>query len=269
MPQWVKVLAGSLALMVGASAPSLILLTLNPSHFIPPRLTPSVPPILEAPRQGANTKSGQERDEHEEEETVWHRATHDPVAIVTLLLAMATAILAGATWRAASDTRRALFLAQRPRVRVRNIVIRPPQVPGYFPMLFHPNHTIDGQLYIVNVGGTAARLVEVHCEIYWPDAGVMTLPMERPYEGQNPSAPNLRTKLQPGQSWPLTFGSYSMIGGTESDQILAGHRMIYVLGYVAYRDELGIERRTAFCRKYDHIRRRFFMVDDPDYEHEE
>ena len=36
-----------------------------------------------------------------------------------------------------------------------------------------------------------------------------------------------------------------------------------------YADDLKIVRRTAFCREYRPAERRFFAVDDPDYEHEE
>jgi hypothetical protein len=93
--------------------------------------------------------------------------------------------------------------------------------------------------------------------------------MERPYEGREPSDPALHLTLQPGQSVPLTFQSTVMIGERESDDVLAGIRHIYVLGYVGYLDELGIAHRTAFCRKYDARLRRFFAVQDPDYEHEE
>jgi hypothetical protein len=148
-------------------------------------------------------------------------------------------------------------------------VINVPRVFGGGGRLFHPNHLIAGQLYIVNVGGTQARLREAHCEVYWSNAGVLSLPMERPYEGQNPNIPALWSILQPGESLPLPFQSTMEIGVTESDQVLEGRRMIYVLGFLAYSDQLGIKRRTAFCRKYDHMRGRFFAVDDRDYEHEE
>lgn len=44
---------------------------------------------------------------------------------------------------------------------------------------------------------------------------------------------------------------------------------IYFLGSVAYKDRLGISRRTAFCRRYDFERERFMPMEDPDpdYEH--
>jgi hypothetical protein len=155
----------------------------------------------------------------------------------------------------------------RPRIRVRNIVVHPPRVLGHHPLIFHPNQLVSGQLYAVNIGGSRARLIEVHCQVFWPNAGEHTLPMERPYEGQEPAP--YRVPLESGESTPITFGSDRLIGARESDEILSGMRDIYVLGNIAYADNRGVIRRTAFCRKYDRARRRFVAVDDPDYEHEE
>jgi len=39
--------------------------------------------------------------------------------------------------------------------------------------------------------------------------------------------------------------------------------------YIEYRDDRGWPRRTAFCRKYDPITRRFSIVDDQEYEYQE
>lgn len=268
-PEWAKVLVGSLALLIGASAPSLVMFVLNPSLFVPTFLASSATPIRETPRVANNHKVAENNHDHKKAEPFFERAIDDPVADATMLLAIATVWLAFVGWQAAKDTRRALLLAQRPRIRIRNVIVKPPRIPSYTPMIFFPRQLIDGQLYIVNVGGTEATLIEAHCEVYWENVGVHTLPMERPYEGENPSIPSLRISLQPGQSIPLPFGSTKQIDERELDQILAGHLLIYVLGFVAYIDKLGMERRTAFCRQYDHLRRRFFAVEDPDYEHEE
>jgi hypothetical protein len=267
MPEWAKVLIGSLALIIGASAPSGIIFVLNPSLFVPPQLSPSTPPVGEVPSGVTKPQSNERYEKQNDHESFWEAALRDPVALGTLALAVATTGLAFVTWEAAKDTRRALILAQRPRLRVRNVVVHTPRHTFYVGTIFHPNELVVGQLYIVNVGGTEARLVEAHCEVYWTTPGVDTLPMERPYEGRD--VPAIRVILQPGQSAPLPFGSDRLIGGRESNQILDGQLMIYVLGLVAYSDQLGIIRRTAFCRKYDHRRGRFFAVDDPDYEHEE
>lgn len=264
VPEWGKVLAGTLALLIGASAPSLIIFALDPSAFIPAPLSRSAPPVGEAPRYVTKPETSQERQKGYNYETFWN----DPVAAATLFLAIATAVLAYASWRAARDTRRALFLAQRPRIRIRNVVIHPARRRhGANP--FDPGEFVSGQLYCVNVGGTEAHLFEAHCEVYWTNPGVATLPMERPYEGKNPNIPILNIDLPPGISTPLNFASDRLLGGNESDQINSGSLFIYVLGFVAYTDELGIMRRTAFCRKYNYGRGRFFATKDPDYEHEE
>ena len=266
MPEWIKVLAGSLALMIGASAPSLIVLGLKPSAFISPLLSSSAPPVGEAPSRMTKPEANQVRQKQNDHESFWQPAV-DPLAVSTLVLALATIALAYVSWRAAKDTRRALILAQRPRIRVRNVFIGIPRI--FDGRLFHPGQLIRGQFYIVNIGGTEAKLFEAHCEVYWESAGVHTLPMERPYEGKNPNVPVLSIILQPGQSTPMPFESDRQVDERESDQILEGRLLIYVLGFVAYIHQLGIRRRTAFCRTYDYTRRRFFAVCDPDYEHEE
>src|SRR5271169_742210 len=136
-----KVLAGTLALLIGASAPSLIMIALNPSAFIPSLLSPSAPPIGEVPQTIKKYDADRAHNNQNNHESFWQATTDDPVAIVTLVLALATIALACVSWHAAADTRRALILAQRPRIRIRNIVIRPPHLTE----LFFPGNLISGQ----------------------------------------------------------------------------------------------------------------------------
>lgn len=42
---------------------------------------------------------------------------------------------------------------------------------------------------------------------------------------------------------------------------------IFVLGWIGYRDDLGIFRQMGFCRRYESRKDRFVPVDDPDYEY--
>jgi hypothetical protein len=213
------------------------------------------------------------------------------LAVFTGLLVIATITLGGiGIWqgrilgknvsvadRAANEARDAILLSQRPRLRVRNFVIRP----GSDPVIFWPGSLIGVQFYVVNAGGSPATIRESHCTVYWTQR---QLPMERPYEGQsgnNPISPGL--KLQPGQSWPGSFQSDELMGPEgylirNFDPSWA----IYLLGWIEYEDNLGIVRRTAFCRRYgppsEYIPRgidapvphgRFNVVRDLDYEHEE
>ena len=81
-------------------------------------------------------------------------------------------------------------------------------------------------------------------------------------------------KLEAGQSMPVPFGSRLTMGPEGDDiRMFAGGWRLYVMGWIAYTDDLNNHRRTAFCRGYRQIPNspegRFFPVNDPDYEHEE
>lgn len=191
--------------------------------------------------------------------------------IATFAIAAFTLTRWLATSRNARLTRESIELARdefiadkRPRLRVRNVVVRPASVTGYYPTLFHPKQFVGGQCYIANHGGTDAIIVEAHCEVFWTN---IPLPMQRPYEGKNAA---IRSTIPPGGSLPFPFQSDRPLGERESDDIKSGGNcQIYVLGWVEYDDLRGVRRRTAFCRMYDPVRLRFFAVDDLDYEHEE
>lgn len=155
---------------------------------------------------------------------------------------------------------------------VRNIVVKQSTpIGGVKPTLFAQGTYIGGQFYIENVGGTRAYILESHCQVFWTDKG---LPMERPYEGKDPNIPISRDcELQAGQSMPIIFQSERLMDD-RADDILAGNSYwkIYVMGWIAYGDDLGIRRRTAFCREYrgalNAAEGRFYPVGDSDYEQE-
>jgi hypothetical protein len=162
----------------------------------------------------------------------------------------------------AEDLRQAKILEHRPRLHIRNVVLRQP--------LFQRGMPIHGQFYVSNVGGVRAHVVESHCEILW---NVNGLPMERPYEGKdgNNAIPGNPT-IAPGSSTVGVFISEApflldAIPGSSQP----GIPKLYILGWVDYMDDLAIRRRVAFCREF--MQRegsaRFYPVNDPDYEYEE
>jgi hypothetical protein len=181
-------------------------------------------------------------------------------AIATIFIAVFTVILAIVTSRQARLAQAAIKLAtdefnatHRPKLHVRNIVIKPS---------FSKGKLLTGQFYISNVGSSPATITESHCESL---CNVNGLPMERPYEGLDGNNPIGKKTLLPGQSWPALFQSETpFLGFPEA------HRL-FVMGWVEYVDNGGTRRRTAFCREY--IEKdgggRFYAVTDPDYEHEE
>jgi hypothetical protein len=197
--------------------------------------------------------------------------------VFTGFLVIATVVLGLATFWQGRILGKSIILSQRPRLRVRNFVVRQGSDPG----IFWPGSLVGGQFYVVNAGGSPATIRESHCAVFWTQR---QLPMERPYEGQdgnNPFGPGLR--LQPGQSWPGTFLS-DQVMGTQGGLIrnFDPSWSIYLLGWIEYVDDLRIVRRTAFCRRYEpphgYIPRgvdapvphgRFNVVSDLDYDHEE
>lgn len=78
-----------------------------------------------------------------------------------------------------------LVLTQRPKLIVRNVVLKSPQQvppPGPDPW-FYKGARLSGQFYVVNVGGTPATITESGCWVAWKvnDRPLGRLPMKRPY----------------------------------------------------------------------------------------
>ena len=186
--------------------------------------------------------------------------------------ANAAAASAEAARSEANAAQRMLVLTQRPKLRVRNVVVKYP-VPNHRPpfRMFEAGQPITGQFYVANIGGTVARIVVGDCRVYWTRQG---LPMERPYEGQEIENPLPPVKLEAGQSTLVPFYSRQAMGpeGDDIRTFAAGWRL-YVMGWIEYSDDLNNPRRTTFCREYRQVLHsslgHFLPVDDPDYEHEE
>lgn len=161
-------------------------------------------------------------------------------------------------------TEKTLVLTQRPRIIVRNFYFSELKgTGGILPPTGVQNGSLcHGQFYIANSGGTNARIQEIDCRI-WVDAEDGRLPMKRPYEGQ--MGTQMNKILAPGQSTPWAFSRERPLMH-QAMNIGTGKTAIYVLGWIGYTDDLGIYRRTCFCRKYDPSTERFRPVDDPDYE---
>ncbi len=162
-----------------------------------------------------------------------------------------------------------LIATHRPRLRIRNIVVKNPRPEIMRGSLFVGGDFVSGQLYVSNVGGTDATIIEHLVLVYWSDQG---LPMERPYEGQDGYVYQSPVKLQAGQSVPIPFQSRDVIETKDiANMIRNGQHswQLWVMGWVEYVDDSNIRRRTAFCRRYDPTSRRIVRKEDEDYDHEE
>jgi len=281
----------------------------EPSPITPPRLNPKESGTEQSPlvvRVLPTSKSAGEAEE-EKKEREERRAAERDLTTYTLYLWLATSafalvalvqaglfvwqlVLLRRTVRDAATAANAanasaeaakleayaaqqmLVLTQRPKLRVRNVVVKYP-VPTHRPpfRIFEPGQPISGQFYVVNIGGTVARIVVGDCRVYWTLQG---LPMERPYEGQELETPVPPIKLEAGQSTLVPFQSRQAMGpeGDDIGTFARGWRL-YVMGWVEYTDDLNNPRRTTFCREYRQVPDTsfgsFFPVDDRDYEHEE
>jgi hypothetical protein len=133
---------------------------------------------------------------------------------------------------------------------------------------------VIGRFCIVNVGGTDATVTEIHAEVTWD---YFELPMIRPYDENKPHPLSSPMTLKSGQSitWPfrstkdMDINSYRITKPEQWKDSTRPSRRLYVLGFIVYADDLGLERRTAFCRYLDPATQRFVAVRDADYEHAE
>jgi hypothetical protein len=176
------------------------------------------------------------------------------------------------TKESAELTLKALVLTQHPRLTVRNVVIRTPLESGA--VSFRKGQPVSGQFYVVNIGGSNATVLESHCVVI----GLAdTLPMDRPYEGKAGNNPiTAGCVLPPAGVWvgmisePNPFPDFEPMPVVNAQTGITHYPGgVYVMGWLEYSDDNGFIRRTAFCRKYDWDKKRFFAEDDPDYEHAE
>jgi hypothetical protein len=171
--------------------------------------------------------------------------------------------------------RQAFIATHRPRLSVRNIVLKPSarDWAGQQDMII--GDLPEGQLYVVNRGGSNAFITDGLIMVHTDEKS--NLPMARPYGGKNGNIGSMRFPILAGTSIPILFASDSRIEEGSRIRMLRGDGgSLYVMGWIEYSDgayEIStgtqITRRTAFCRKFASTTQRFVRVQDEDYEHEE
>lgn len=91
--------------------------------------------------------------------------------------------------------------------------------------------------------------------------------MRCPYEGMKGNLSATAVTIAAGESVDFEFTSAE--GITLAQRI--GYQL-FVMGWIEYRDDSGVVRRTAFCREFKPgplDDGRFCPVSDPDYEYED
>lgn len=200
----------------------------------------------------------------------WNWITKDSISFFTFVLAV-VAIGQGflILWQVRLG-RQEFVANQRPKLRVRNIVVKTPHRNTIDrPPIFQDGELVSGQLYVSNIGGTAAMMVEQYILVYWSDN---ELPMERPYEGKSGVVFTSPPRIEAGSSLPIPFQSETPIPSKYiANSICSGASgwKLWVMGWVQFRDDSNLMHRTAFCRRFDTGLGRIVRREDEDYDHEE
>jgi hypothetical protein len=179
----------------------------------------------------------------------------------------------------AEITEKEYVLKNRAKIRVRDVIITNLGDP------FLAKESPEGELEIVNVGGTPADIINIGS---WFEIGYgKELPTERPDKTEPPNLPNPQpTRFGSGQSHAYPFvDNRNTMSSDAWDHIRRprGQCALYAIGYVEYIDITDTTkntrsentRRTTFFRKYRLDKgmvgghkedRRFFPLEGYEYE---
>jgi hypothetical protein len=150
----------------------------------------------------------------------------------------------------------------RPRLIVRNITIMPNNYPRA------PLEKIEWA--VINSGDTAAEIIESNGTIL---EGVDSFDGRTSYSPARDTMKGIE-KIAPGseQTFQISFDPPVDLGTDKLMRLIRGETYSYFVGFIRYKDDIGNIRRTAFCRRYNVLSRRFNSADnaaqtDFDYEY--
>jgi hypothetical protein len=186
----------------------------------------------------------------------------------TRKIASATVSNTDAAIKQASLLEKSFVFTHRPKLIVRNVVTSRAVSDGKDDP-FYENALLGGQFYVQNVGDSRATVTESGCWVIWKksDTPLAGLPMKHPYEGKEGNHPlPIGANLLPGETLTAIFQSEDYLTH-EAQRVREGNWPLYIMGWIEYKDDVGTQRRMAFCRRYDRSKGRFVIEDDPYYEH--
>jgi hypothetical protein len=179
----------------------------------------------------------------------------DYTAIATAFIAVFNFFLTFVTLYQVRLTRKIFVATHRPKVIVHGL-----------------EHATDSdvkprigvQLHYVNIGDTAAKVVEIGSKII-PAAGV-------PKPGIDIPAQRLRKRWLGGGE----FREFPIYSDMTDHELIVEHMrevrdfpavQLFCVGYILYEDMDGRSRKTGFCRRYDADTRTWAKVESPYYEY--
>jgi hypothetical protein len=116
---------------------------------------------------------------------------------------------------------------------------------------------------VANIGGTPGRIVESNATIKISGPTIFEPVPEYDTDTMSMGAPS----INPGTFVEFTKCHDEELRDCQTDAMALLQSHSYLIGYIRYEDDAGVLRYMAFCRRYNRMRRRFEMVDDPNYEY--
>jgi hypothetical protein len=116
---------------------------------------------------------------------------------------------------------------------------------------------------ISNSGGSPAIIIDTRIALIFKAKG-QPIPT-RPFEGITDVTGKI--SLEAGESRDFDWKESSEDLTMEMADAFSAESDLLILGLLVYRDKLGTERRSAFCRMHDQQTGRFRTLEDPDYEY--
>ena len=162
----------------------------------------------------------------------------------------------------------------RPKLRVRNINI---EATGSGPfkgnfVFITPGESMLGEFFVSNIGDAPAHIEGAFIMMLGTER---PLPMGRPYDGRAANCVFGPRTLEPGHVAQVNIDcaaeSQVFVLSYGPTQFHPKDTPFYALGWVTYRDDRGIRRKTTFARKWSDDVRRFLRMEGDmlDYENEE
>lgn len=228
----------------------------------------------EQPTQAQSTeKTDDPNIKHEQRESFWKRTTDDPTAFFTAVLGLIATSQAVLYWQllymrrgmddaktaaeaaslAAATSRKALVATFRPKLVVRRISLSDA----------FPGRPLKVEWIVANIGGTPGTITESNATIRI--SGPRILEPIPEWSNETDSMGNVRVLPGAGLTF-IKFSDQDLVEWEDDAQSVL-QAFTYFMGYIQYRDEIGILRFMAFCRRYNRQTRRFDIVDDPNYEY--
>jgi hypothetical protein len=126
---------------------------------------------------------------------------------------------------------------------------------------FGENQKLQVSFTVTNKGGTTATITETGAAVLVIESS--QIPGDVAFVRRAITSVGLRSGE--ASHWPVS--SAANLTAAESNLLWQGSAKIVSIGYFTYRDDFGTVRNSGFCREYDMARRRWSVVNDPDYEY--